>query len=238
MENGTLEELVKRGVESEVLDYKSAMNWNLMSRPARAKIIRHCLAMANTKGGSVVIGVGEDQSGHPSDYQGLSDEEVHSFDPSTVGAFINRYVDPPIDFTIERPEIDGKRYYRTGDKGYLDEDGFLTIVDRYSRFAKLGGEMVSLGAVEKKIQDTQVLEGCDYVVTSIPDAAKGEKIVLVYQGEKDESTVVSELRSSGMPPLMIPSLAMNVEAVPKLGTGKADFTTAKKMVIEMLANKR
>lgn len=110
MDHGTLEELVKRGVESEVLDYKSAMNWNLMSRPARAKIIRHCLAMANTKGGSVVIGVGEDQSGHPSDYQGLSDEEVHSFDPSTVGAFINRYVDPPIDFTIERPEIDGKRY--------------------------------------------------------------------------------------------------------------------------------
>lgn len=110
MENGTLEELVKRGVESEVLDYKSAMNWNLMSRSARAKIIRHCLAMANTKGGSVVIGVGEDASGHPSDYQGLSPEEVHSFDPSTVGAFINRYVEPPIDFTIERPEVDGKRY--------------------------------------------------------------------------------------------------------------------------------
>ena len=110
MENGTLEELVKRGVESEVLDYKSAMNWNLMSRSARAKIIRHCLAMANTKGGSVVIGVGEDASGHPSDYQGLSPEEVHSFDPSTVGAFINRYVEPPIDFTIERPEVDGRRY--------------------------------------------------------------------------------------------------------------------------------
>ena len=110
MDHGTLEELVKRGVESEVLDYKSALNWNQMSRSARAKIIRHCLAMANTKGGSVVIGVGEDSSGHPSVYQGLSPEAVHSFDPSTVGAFINRYVDPPIDFTIERPEIDGKRY--------------------------------------------------------------------------------------------------------------------------------
>ena len=60
MDHGTLEELVKRGVESEVLDYKSALNWNQMSRSARAKIIRHCLAMANTKGGSVVIGVGED----------------------------------------------------------------------------------------------------------------------------------------------------------------------------------
>ncbi|MCQ2055701.1 MAG: MFS transporter [Fibrobacter sp.] len=134
-------------------------------------------------------------------------------------------------------EIDGKRYYRTGDKGYLDEDGFLTIVDRYSRFAKLGGEMISLGAVEKKIQDTPVLEGCDYVVTSIPDASKGEKIVLVYQGEKDANTVISELRSSGMPPLMIPSLAFQVDAVPKLGTGKADFTTAKKLVLSMLEKK-
>ena len=110
MDHGTLEELIKRGVESEVLDYKAAMNWNLMSRAARAKIIRHCLAMANTKGGSVVIGVGEDASGHPSVYQGLTQEEAHSFDPSTVGSFINRYVEPPLDFTIERPEIDGKRY--------------------------------------------------------------------------------------------------------------------------------
>lgn len=129
--------------------------------------------------------------------------------------------------------IGGKRYYRTGDKGYLDEDGFLTIVDRYSRFAKLGGEMVSLGAVEKKIQDTPVLEGCDYVVTSIPDSAKGEKIVLLYQGEKDPKDVLSELRASGFPPIMLPAAAFAVEKVPKLGTGKADFTTAKKLAKEL-----
>ena len=103
-------ELVYRGVESDELDYKSAMNWNTMSRAARAKIVRHCLAFANTHGGYLVIGVGEDASGHPSDYQGLSPEEVHSFDPSTVTPFINHLVDPPIDFTIERPEVDGKRY--------------------------------------------------------------------------------------------------------------------------------
>ena len=58
--------------------------------------------------------------------------------------------------------IDGNKFYRTGDKGYIDSDGFLTIVDRYSRFAKLGGEMVSLGAVEKFIQDLEILEGSDY----------------------------------------------------------------------------
>ena len=129
--------------------------------------------------------------------------------------------------------IGGVRYYRTGDKGFLDEDGFLTIVDRYSRFAKLGGEMVSLGAVEKKIQDTPVLEGCDYLVTTIPDAAKGEKIVLLYQGDKDPKQVLSELRASGFPPIMLPSLAFPVEKVPKLGTGKADFTGAKKLAKEL-----
>ena len=132
---------------------------------------------------------------------------------------------------------DGIRYYRTGDKGYLDEDGFLTIVDRYSRFAKLGGEMISLGAVEKKIQDTPVLQGCDYVVTAIPDATKGEKIVLLYQGEKDPKDVLSELRASGMPPLMLPSVAFNVDVMPKLGSGKADFVTAKKMAKELVEKK-
>ncbi len=107
---GNLRELVYRGVESEELDYKAAFGWTDLSRVARAKIIRHCLALANTKGGYVVIGVGEDASGHPSDYQGLTERQAHSFDPSTVGPFMNRYVEPPIDFTIERPVIDGRRY--------------------------------------------------------------------------------------------------------------------------------
>ncbi|MCQ2099597.1 acyl-[acyl-carrier-protein]-phospholipid O-acyltransferase / long-chain-fatty-acid--[acyl-carrier-protein] ligase [Fibrobacter sp. UWH9] len=134
--------------------------------------------------------------------------------------------------------LDGIRYYRTGDKGYLDQDGFLTIVDRYSRFAKLGGEMISLGAVEKKIQDTPVLEGCDYLITTVPDAAKGEKIVLLYQGEKDPKTVLTELRASNnFPPIMLPSVAFQVEKVPKLGTGKADFTTAKKLAKELVEAK-
>lgn len=105
-----MRELIYRGVESEELDYKAAMSWTAMSRAARAKIVRHCLALANTKGGYIVIGVGEDASGHPSVYQGLTPEETHSFDPSTVGPFVNRYVEPPIDLTVERPLVDGKRY--------------------------------------------------------------------------------------------------------------------------------
>ena len=105
-----MRELVYRAVESDTLDYKAAFCWTRMSRVQRAKIVRHCLALANTRGGHIVIGVGEDASGHPSVYQGLTREESRSFDPSTVGPFINHYVEPPIDFTIERPLIDGKRY--------------------------------------------------------------------------------------------------------------------------------
>ena len=57
------EAIVKRGVESDELDYKAAQNWNRLSRTGRAKFARHCMAMANTKGGFIVVGVGEDASG-------------------------------------------------------------------------------------------------------------------------------------------------------------------------------
>lgn len=103
-------ELIRRGIESDTLDYKAAQNWNKLSKSGKAKFARHCLAMANTKGGYVVVGVGEDASGQPALFTGLTKEQAKSFDPTHVGNFINRYADPQIDFSIERPVIDGKRY--------------------------------------------------------------------------------------------------------------------------------
>ncbi len=103
-------EIIYRGVESEVLDYKAAMNWNTLTRAGKGKLVRHALALANTRGGDIVIGVGEDASGHPSVYTGLTEAQASSFDPSSVITFINRHVEPPIDVVLERPLVDGKRY--------------------------------------------------------------------------------------------------------------------------------
>jgi acyl-[acyl-carrier-protein]-phospholipid O-acyltransferase/long-chain-fatty-acid--[acyl-carrier-protein] ligase len=75
-------------------------------------------------------------------------------------------------------EIDGQRWYKTGDKGHLDKDGFLTIVDRYSRFAKIGGEMVSLGAIEGAISK-QLPENVEILTTALPDGKKGERVALL-----------------------------------------------------------
>ena len=104
------EELIYRQVESDTLDYKAHQSWSDMNAAARGKFIRHLAAFANTHGGVLVVGVGEDESGCPCDYTGLTDAESRSFDPTAVGAYINACVEPPIDFSLERPLVRGKRY--------------------------------------------------------------------------------------------------------------------------------
>lgn len=130
--------------------------------------------------------------------------------------------------------IGGRRWYKTGDKGHIDEDGFITIVDRYSRFAKLGGEMVSLGAVDFKISEHPEFDDVEHFAVAVPDGAKGEKIALVFAGEKSEDEVKSLLRQIGLPPLMLPSFVVKVDELPRLGSGKADVQSGKKIAIMRL----
>ena len=129
--------------------------------------------------------------------------------------------------------IEGERWYVTGDKGHVDEDGFLSIVDRYSRFAKIAGEMVSLGLVEGEIgkilsEDEQI------ALTAIPDDKKGERLVLLFEGERDLDELKEAIKGIGMNPLFVPSSYFKVDVIPKLGTGKADFKGAKRVALELI----
>ena len=129
-------------------------------------------------------------------------------------------------------EIDGVRWYVTGDKGHLDEEGFLTIVDRYSRFAKIGGEMVSLGLVESEI--SKVLDDNEEMaVTALPDDKKGERIVMLYSGDDEIDSVMKRIKTLQMNPLFVPSVCHKVESLPKLGSGKADFKGAKRVASQL-----
>jgi acyl-[acyl-carrier-protein]-phospholipid O-acyltransferase / long-chain-fatty-acid--[acyl-carrier-protein] ligase len=131
-------------------------------------------------------------------------------------------------------EMDGKRWYKTGDKGHLDQDGFLTIVDRYSRFAKIGGEMISLGAIESAIAKVMP-ENIEVLTTAVPDGKKGEKVVLLISGDIDQDEMQGLIEQSGLNPLMRPAELIKVAAIPKLGSGKNDFSRAKQIALDACA---
>lgn len=103
-------EIICCGLENQQIDFKSHQNWETIGRVGRAKFARHAMALGNTLGGYVVVGVSEDQNGNPTDYIGMTEEEAASFDPSTVGQTINNFADPPVSLDIVRPVVDGKRY--------------------------------------------------------------------------------------------------------------------------------
>ena len=128
-------------------------------------------------------------------------------------------------------ELNNRRWYKTGDKGHIDNDGFLTIVHRYSRFAKIGGEMISLGAIEASI-NPHLPKDVEILSTSIPNDKKGESIVLLFAGEIGDVAMKNCLKQAELNPLTKPSTLIKVAAIPKLGSGKNDFKQAKSIALD------
>lgn len=117
-------------------------------------------------------------------------------------------------------------WYETGDLGKIDEEGFLYIQGRQSRFSKIGGEMVSHGAVERA-----VVEALDLVDAELPpvaigsrlDAEKGEALILLTTTELDLQALKRKLQLAGLSNLWIPKESKLVERIPVLPTGKLDL---------------
>ena len=129
-------------------------------------------------------------------------------------------------------EMNGTRWYVTGDKGYLDSDGFLFIIDRYSRFAKVGGEMISLCETEQAISHSLNDPDLEVVLVALPDPKKGEKLVALHESELDKESIKQSLIQKGLSNLALPHSWHRVAELPKLGSGKTDFSAAKALAIQ------
>ena len=127
-------------------------------------------------------------------------------------------------------------WYVTGDIAMEDEDGFLTITDRLSRFSKVGGEMVPHIRVEEKLQDLLGDAERKFVVTGIPDAKKGERLVVLHTLEPEElAKVLEHLAGAGLPNLWTPrsSQFYRIEEIPYLGSGKLDLRRVHQIALEV-----
>jgi len=129
-------------------------------------------------------------------------------------------------------------WYITGDIGIIDEDGFIQITDRLSRFSKIGGEMVPHGRVEQALQEAAGADLQVFAVTGVPDERKGERLAVLHTvDEASLPAIVEKIATGGLPNLFVPrrDQFIKVDKLPVLGTGKLDLREVKRVAIERLA---
>ncbi|PZQ13552.1 MAG: acyl-[ACP]--phospholipid O-acyltransferase [Ancylobacter novellus] len=119
-------------------------------------------------------------------------------------------------------------WHDTGDIVAIDEQGFVAIKGRAKRFAKIAGEMVSLGAVEQAVQKRW--PDASHAATTAPDPRKGERVVLVTTDAAiDREALRAAIRDAGLPDLAVPAEIVTAEKIPLLGSGKTDYVALKEL---------
>ncbi|MBQ9787722.1 MAG: AMP-binding protein [Lentisphaeria bacterium] len=141
---------------------------------------------------------------------------------------------------LGQPELTAQviqnNYYDTGDIGHMDEDGYIYITGRASRFSKIGGEMVPHEGVEEAITKLLHSENREIAVAGRSDRLKGERLVIFHIVENlDAAAIIAGLREAGLPNIWIPKADdfVKVDHLPLLGSGKLDLLGLKKMVQQL-----
>jgi acyl-[acyl-carrier-protein]-phospholipid O-acyltransferase/long-chain-fatty-acid--[acyl-carrier-protein] ligase len=131
-------------------------------------------------------------------------------------------------------------WYVTGDLGLTDEDGFLKITGRLSRFSKIGGEMVPHERVEEVLQQAIGADQPVFAVTAVPGGRDGDEALAVLHtvGEDEVGKALEHAKAQGLPNLFLPRRDhfIKVENLPLLGTGKLDLRAVRKTAEEALAS--
>jgi acyl-[acyl-carrier-protein]-phospholipid O-acyltransferase/long-chain-fatty-acid--[acyl-carrier-protein] ligase len=146
---------------------------------------------------------------------------------------------------FRRPELTAEAlvdgWYNTGDIASLDDEGFLTIADRLSRFSKIGGEMIPHLKIEDKLHELAGATEQSFAVTSIADDRKGERIVVLHTlPEERLKPCLEKLPESSLPPMWKPrpNQFFRVEALPYLGTGKLDLRRLREVAQQVASEAR
>ena len=141
---------------------------------------------------------------------------------------------------LGKPELTAEAmqngWYITGDVAAEDEDGFLAITDRFSRFSKIGGEMVPHIKVEESLHEAIGASEQRLIVTAVPDEKKGERLVVLHTLDRDElRAVIEKLPSVDLPNLWMPrpNQFFSIEELPLLGTGKIDLRRVHELALEL-----
>jgi acyl-[acyl-carrier-protein]-phospholipid O-acyltransferase/long-chain-fatty-acid--[acyl-carrier-protein] ligase len=136
------------------------------------------------------------------------------------------YADKPGQLT---PPPEG--WYDTGDIVTIDEQGYIAIKGRTKRFAKIGGEMVSLTAVEAAV--CSLWPAHVHAAVTVPDERKGEQIILLTtQAQSEREMLIRHFKTQRLPELAIPKRILIVHEIPLLGTGKTDYQSARRLALD------
>jgi acyl-[acyl-carrier-protein]-phospholipid O-acyltransferase/long-chain-fatty-acid--[acyl-carrier-protein] ligase len=147
--------------------------------------------------------------------------------PNVMQGYLNR--------PEKTAEVLADGWYNTGDIAAMDEDGFLRITDRLSRFSKIGGEMVPHIKIEETLQELAEVTEQVFAVTSVPDEQKGERLIVLHTlADEPLQTCIERLSKSDLPPLWKPRRDQfhHIPSLPYLGTGKLDLRRLRELALE------